>query len=496
MSTPSSSHASNALRLAQSLKLLPPDQRLAALKKIATTPEEAATLLDDWHFWARRDQIAPDGPSGTPEGDWDVWLTCAGRGWGKTRTGAEWVQERVTRGAKRLALCGRTAKDVRDTMVEGESGLLNTAPRWNRPTYEPSKSRLTWPSGAVATTYSADQPGSLRGPNVDTVWADELAAWRYPDAWVQLTMVLRSLASGLRPRAIVTTTPRPTPVVKSILRDPSTYVTRGSTYDNAANLHPAWFARVKRLYEGSRLGLQELHARVLDDAPGALWTRGVIERNRLNWRLGIAPRLPRLLKIVVAVDPATTSGEASNETGIIVVGLGENGHGYVLDDLSGRYPPERWARIVVDAYDDWEADEVVAEVNQGGDLVTANIRTVRRTIPVKTVHASRGKRTRAEPVATLYEQNRIHHVGVFDGGNDTDEDRTGLETQMCTWQPAVVDEEAPVKHPQLTDSPDRIDALVWGVTFLMIDRDPNKKNAGRARGGMTRRVSIDDRSIG
>ena len=399
-----------------------------------------------------------------------MWLTLAGRGWGKTRTGAEWICDRVERGARCIALAGRTADDVRDTMVE--RGILAIAPPWNRPKYEPSKRRLTWKNGAVATTYSADEPDQMRGPNTDTVWADELAAWQYPDSWAQLAFVLRSLASGLRPQAIVTTTPRATPMIRTLVKDPTTFVTRGSTFENAANVAPSWLARIRRKYEGTRLGRQELYAQVLDDAAGALWQREWLDALRVK-------RRPELRTIVIAVDPATTSGEDSDETGIIVAGLGEDTHGYVLADHSGRYSPNEWGQLVVSLYEKYRANRIVCETNQGGDLVEANLRNVRRDLPIYTVHAKHAKRVRAEPVAALYEQGRVHHVGSL----------ATLEDQYVTWEPDVVEGGKHVK----TDSPDRLDAAVYAITDLMIDRNPD---AGTAHGGFVLGTSFEDRPVG
>ena len=326
-------------------------------------------------------------------------------------------------------------------MVEGESGILAVAPPWNRPEYEPAKRRLTWPGGCRAALYSADEPKQLRGPQGDTAWGDELAAWQYDDAWDQIQFGLRSEKSGLIPRAIVTTTPRPTKLVKELAADPDTFLTQGSTFENRGNMAASFFARIVRKYEGTRLGLQELYARILDDTPGALWTRARI--SLLSVR-----RAPRpLARIVIAIDPAVTSGEDSDETGIIVCGLDERGHGYVLEDLSGRHSPLEWATIAVRAYYRWQADLVVAEVNNGGDLVESNIRTVDEQVSYKDVRAARGKYTRAEPVASLYEQGKVHHVGAL----------AALEDQMCTWIPRVSKK-----------SPDRVDAAVYGLTELML----------------------------
>ena len=394
------------------------------------TEKEAEALLYDWRFWARPNQVPPPG-------DWRTWLVLAGRGFGKTRTGAEWVREQVEQGqCSRMALVAPTAADARDVMVEGESGILAISPPWFRPLYEPSKRRLTWPNGAIATTYSADEPDRLRGPQHDGAWADELAAWKYSETW---DMLMFGLRLGADPRAVVTTTPKPVRLIRELLAAATTVVTRGSTYENADNLAPAFFEKIISKYEGTRLGRQELHAEVLDDVPGALWARKMLDDLR---RLAA----PDLVRVVVAVDPAVTSEEGSDETGIVVAGKGADGHGYVLEDLSGRFSPDAWARRAVDAYQERQADRVIAEVNNGGDLVETIVRTVDARVSYKGVHASRGKQTRAEPVAALYEQGRIHHVGSLED----------LEDQMCTWLPGM-------------KSPDRMDALVWALTELMLD---------------------------
>jgi phage terminase large subunit-like protein len=410
----------------------PESERERLLREIAPTATERVALEYEWRFWARPNQIAP-------EGAWHVWLVSAGRGYGKTRTGAEWVNDRAKRNPhERIALIGATAADTRDVMVEGESGILAVSPPWNRPHYEPSKRRLTWPNGAMATTYSAEEPDRLRGPQHGAAWADEVAAWAYPETWDQLMFGLRL---GTDPRVIATTTPRPTALIRRLMKDPHTVVTRGSTFENAANLAPSFLADVRRKYEGTRLGRQELFAELLDDTPGALWNYAQIDALRV-------PRAPALRRIVVAIDPAVTANEESDETGIVVAGLGEDGHGYVLQDLSGKFSPDGWARLAVQAYRTYEADRIIAEVNNGGDLVERVIRTVDPHVPYTAVHASRGKRVRAEPVAALDEQGRVHHVGSF----------AALEDQMCTWDSTTGER-----------SPDRMDARVWAITELMLN---------------------------
>lgn len=393
------------------------------------------TIRGDWELWAHDGQYPPDG-------DWRVWLLLAGRGFGKTRAGAEVVRMRVLgQSARHVALIAPTAADVRDVMVEGESGLLAVSGGKDRPHYEPSKRRLTWPNGATATTYSADEPERLRGPQHDFAWCDELASWRYPETW---DMLMFGLRLGQDPRVVVTTTPRPTKLIKALIADPKVAVTRGSTYQNRDNLAPAFLDQIVRRYEGTRLGRQELEAEILDDVPGALWNHGVIDAARVT-------SVPALTRVVVAIDPAVSSEEHSDETGIVVAGGDAAGHGYVLADLSGRYTPVDWAKAAIAAYRAHEADRIVAEVNNGGDLVEATLRMVDAAVPFSAVHAARGKVARAEPVAALYEQGRVHHLGAL----------PKLEDQMCCFAHDFSREVAGY-------SPDRVDALVWALSELLV----------------------------
>ena len=400
------------------------------------TPGQAETLLHDWRFWARPSQLPPPG-------DWRVWLLLAGRGFGKTRTGAELVRARVaSRAARRVALVAPTAADARDVMVEGESGLLAIAASPDRPRYEPSKRRLTWPNGAVATVFSADEPERLRGPQHDFAWCDELAAWRYPEAW---DMLMFGLRLGADPRAVVTTTPRPAKLIKALVADPKVAVTRGATAENRSNLAPAFLDQIVRRYEGTRLGRQELEAEILEDVPGALWGRGVIEAARVAG-------VPELARIVVAIDPAAGSGESSDETGIVVAGKDHDGRGYVLGDVSGRYAPTEWAKAAIAAWRGHRADRIVAEINNGGEMVEATLRMVDPAVPFTAVRAARGKVARAEPVAALYEQGRVHHLGAF----------PQLEDQMCAFS-------SHFDRAAAGYSPDRVDALVWALTELLVE---------------------------
>jgi len=582
------------------------------------TPEETRNFPWDWRgWWARPDQLAP-------AGDWSKWLILAGRGYGKTKILSEWVRELVdNKTASRIALVAPTAADVRDVLVEGPSGILACCPDWNKPLYEPSKRRVTFANGAVAITYSADEPDRLRGPQHDAaacfiagtmistvhgeraveqlsvgdfVWTrdglhriiatssriatvgtvffsndrkltgtaehpvltshgwtrlsdlskgslvcvasalnstvnvgtdtaetvitnigervvldartiksalrrepvgnaeqssrastgnfaasvvsiwegagrarvfnlqvegvpeyfangilvhncDELAAWRYPETW---DMLMFGLRLGQNPRCAIATTPKPVKLLKELLaREGSdVIVTRGSTYENSTNLAPTFFKDIVSKYEGTRLGRQELLAELLSDVPNALWQRENLDRLRIS-----KANLPEMRRIVVAIDPAATSAEGSDETGIIVAGIGHDKHGYVLDDLSGRYQPNQWARKAIWAYDHYKADRIIAEINNGGEMVEATLRTVNKTVSYKAVHATRGKVIRAEPIAALDEQGKIHHVGTF----------PVLEDQLCEF---TLD----FDRKTAGYSPDRLDARVWAFTELMPDR--------------------------
>lgn len=371
-----------------------------------------------------------------PIGDWQTWLLKAGRGFGKTRVGAETVRY-WKNNYPIIHLVGATASDVRDIMIEGESGLLSVTPKWEGIEYHPSKRRITWENGSKALLFSADEPDRLRGPQCYKAWADELAAWRYPESWDQLQFGLRL---GNNPQCIVTTTPRPTKIIKELAKSETTIVTSGSSYENKANLADAFFDKIIKKYEGTRLGRQELEAEILEDVEGALWNSSTIERNRVN-------KLPEFKRIVIAIDPAVTSNEDSDETGIIVCALGADNYGYILDDFTGIYTPDTWARKAVFAYEKYQADRIIAEVNQGGDLVEANIRTVNKSISYKAVRAFKGKFLRAEPVAALSEQNRIKFFGSL----------PKLEDELTNWDATTGER-----------SPNRLDAMVYGITELML----------------------------
>jgi phage terminase large subunit-like protein len=391
----------------------------------------------EWRKIARPEQLPPPG-------EWLVWSYIAGRGSGKTRSAAEWVHEQATQNpGVRIALVGRTPADVRDVMIEGESGILAVAGD-HQPVYQSTKRRLTWPNGSTAHTYSAEVPAQLRGPQHHFAWCDEPAAWtdaRKGDAldtaWNNLLLGLRL---GTSPRCLFTTTPKPNALVRTVLSRPTTVVTRGTTYDNLANLAPSFRDEVLATYEGTRIGRQELLGELLDDVEGALWTITLLDENRVT-------EAPDMRRIVVAVDPSGGSGPNNDEQGIVVVGVGVDGGLYVLADRSCSLSPHGWASRAVGAYHEFSADRIIAERNYGGDMVESTIRQVDANAPVKVITASRGKVQRAEPVAALYEQHRVHHVGAL----------PKLEDQMTQWT------------PQDGTSPDRLDALVWAVTELTDD---------------------------
>lgn len=328
---------------------------------------------------------------------------------------------------------GATGADIRDILIEGESGIKNISPPWFLPTYEPSKRRVVWPNGTVASLYSAEEPDRLRGPQFHWAICDELASWKYPETW---DMLMFGLRLGDRPQVAVATTPRPIKIIRDLLKQKGTVVSRGTTYDNKRNLSPVFFEQVISKYEGTRLGRQELNAEILEDVPGALWKRDSLDNERVTSH-------PDLIRIVVGVDPHATTGE----TGIVVAGKDSNGHGYILDDLSTGGSPDRWASQVVTGYRKHQADRVAAEINNGGDMVITTIGTVDKNVPVRKLWASRGKQTRAEPIAALYEQGKIHHVGVF----------SLLEDELCNWVPGE------------GSSPNRLDALVWALTEVMLN---------------------------
>ncbi|MEE9432777.1 MAG: terminase family protein [Sphingorhabdus sp.] len=395
-----------------------------------------------WHFWAREDQLAP-------AGDWRVWLVMAGRGYGKTRMGAEWAREKAEgEPGVRIALIGANMGEARSVMVEGESGLLSLE-HDERPEWRSSLGQLTWVNGSTATLYSAAEPESLRGPQHDYAWADEIAKWPGGDnAWDNLMLGLRL---GANPQVMATTTPRPVSLVRRLLKEQGVSVTHGRMADNIGALAPGFVSSVSSLYGGTRLGRQELDGELIEELEGALWSRASIERCREK-------NLPEMRRVVIGVDPPAgpivrrAGGAGGDECGIIATGLGADGKAYVLADFSVQgCSPEGWARAVANAADAWRADRVIAEANQGGAMVESTLRAADIAMPVKLVHASRGKVARAEPVAALYEAGRAFHCGAF----------PQLEDQLCGLITGGA-YEGPGR------SPDRADALVWAMTELML----------------------------
>ncbi len=407
--------------------MLPESDRRKAISRL--TKDEAEKLLFDWEFWARPKQLPPDWA-------WYVWLILSGRGFGKTRTGNEMVIRWAKEGFSPIALVGETKADVRDVMIEaGDSSILRISPPWFRPEYEPSKRRLIWPNGVIAVAYSGDEPDQLRGPHHAKALVDELAKFKYPqDAWDNLEF---GLQAGANPQVVVTTTPRPIKIIKTLKQDKSTAVTTGHTMENRANLAPPFLKRILERYEGTRLGRQELAGEILEDNPGALWQRAMIDQYRVTAN-------PDLIRVVIGVDPPG----GATECGIVAAGDAGNGHYYVLDDRSLQDTPDKWAEAVLTGYNRNRADAIIGEANFGGDMVENTIKQAARTRNLvyryKAVQASRGKAVRAEPIVALYEQGRVHHVGNF----------PLLEDEMTEWVPGE------------SDSPNRVDALVWALTEL------------------------------
>jgi phage terminase large subunit-like protein len=403
-------------------------------------------LEASWALGAREDQLPPTlARNGTP---WTIWLVLGGRGAGKTRTGAEWIKGLVhglpwlTRHAiGKIALVGETFADVRDVMIDGPSGLLAIHARHERPVWTATRRRLEWPNGAVALAFSADDPESLRGPQFEAAWADELGKWRYADAaWDQLQFGLRL---GAQPREVVTTTPRAIPLLKRMLADERIALTRARTQDNAGNLAPAFLDAVVGRYAGTRLGRQELDGDLIEDRADALWTRDLLEAARRETS-------PDLRRIVVAIDPPASSRAGADACGIVAVGIDAEGVCHVLADESAPgLKPNAWAARATMLYRRLEADSLVVEVNQGGEMATTVIHEIDPSCPVVPVRASRGKRLRAEPVSVLYAQDRVRHVGVF----------PELEDEMCDFG---------LDGLSNGRSPDRLDALVWAVTHLAL----------------------------
>ncbi len=405
-----------------------------AKRALAVATIGAETLRTHWASWAHPAQLPPPGV-------WRTWLLLAGRGFGKTRAGAEWVRDIAEAdGTARIALVGASLTEARAIMVEGESGLLAIAPRRTRPRWEASRNRLVWANGARAMLYSGESPDGLRGPEHSHAWCDELAKWAYGQAtWDNLQMGLRI---GDAARVVVTTTPRPIALLRALMADPSVVLTRGTTQDNL--FLPRTFTEAMQLaYGGTRLGRQELNGELIADLPGALWRRDQLEACRVRER-------PVLARVVVAVDPP--AGVGGDACGIIVAGLATDGHAVVIEDASIHgATPECWARAVADAVARHQADRVIAESNQGGAMVASVLRGAGLALPVKLIHATRGKVARAEPVAALYEAGRVAHLGVF----------PALDDELCGLMSGG-------GYDGPTRSPDRADALVYALTELML----------------------------
>lgn len=433
---------------ASSIASLPPSKRQAFLASLDQV--ELTHLEHDWRFWARDEQISPPGR-------WRIWAAICGRGWGKTRVGAEWCHEEALKlPSQRIAIVAATMEDAHKVCVDGESGIVATSKPWFPAKFEPSKNggRVLWPNGSMAELYSGEKPSGLRGPQFHKAWCDELAKWRrMQSSWDMLRFALRL---GARPQTLITTTPTPAKLIKGIVGDkrlgsdglPLVRIVRGSTYDNAANLSADALDELRTKYEGTRLGRQELFGEILEDKPGALWTHANLDEHRIH----DPDAVPDLDRIIVAIDPPITSGEDADECGIIAAGRGRNKHAYVLQDASERgLSPKQWAEKALRLYVDHKADCIVAEANNGGEMITQVIRNLAPEVKVKLVWASRGKVTRAEPVSNLYEQGRCHHVGTF----------AALEDQQCDF---TTDWDRKVAGY----SPDRVDALVWAITELML----------------------------
>jgi len=427
------------ISLASLLSSLSDKERARIFEKLSD--EECLKLQYDWGFWSRPSQRPP-------KWDWFIWFLCAGRGFGKTRTGAEFVRGEVKRltaeiGPIHVGFIAKTPADARKVMIDSPagSGIINVSHPSERPIYNPSKKTLYWPNGSIGTVYSSKEFDSLRGPAHHLIWADEVASWHYPqETWDNAMFGLRL---GANPRAIVTTTPRPIPVIKDLVsrKGVDVAITSGSTYENIGHLAPRFLKTIIEKYRGTTIGQQEIFAKVISDDPRALWNRDLLEKVRVT-------KHPELKRTVVAVDPPASSKEGSDECGIVGCGLGINDRGYLLEDKSlGPATPKKWGREAVTLYHKLEANWIVAEGNNGGEMVKEVIHGIDPNVPVEIVFASKGKYARAEPVSSLYEQKKIFHLGLFGP----------LEDQLCNWVPGG-DER----------SPDRLDALVWGFTKLMV----------------------------
>lgn len=431
----------NELSIIEKLALLPKSERDAIINSIAPTLDEKEALLYNYKFLARPKQYLP-----LDNNDYFIYSILAGRGFGKTWTGSKALLQLAMNQPCVLGVSNSTARDTRDVNVEGGvSSIINQSPPWFRGKYNPSKNLITFPNGSVIHTFSGEKPDSLRGYEFHHFWLDEFAKYKYPEQFFDQLMFCMRLPE-YHQKLILTTTPRPIKTLISILDQPDTYVVKGSTYENKSNLSKKYLTSIDKRYKGTRLGRQEVNAEILTDTPGALWTYNILDLYRVT-------KYPELSRIVIAIDPATTSNTKSNLTGIIVCGVDDTtGIGYILEDASDIYSPNEWAEQVFYLYNKYNANMVVAEVNNGGDLVESNIQTYAKSqkkqiLPVTKVHASKSKYARAEPISTLYTNGLVYHYGYL----------SELEDQLCTWVPG-------------DESPDRLDALVWGCTYLLINK--------------------------
>jgi phage terminase large subunit-like protein len=421
-------------KLTSFLRQIKPNERQAFLAGLDTN--QLRHLMYDWQIWARHKQLPP-------EGEWVIWLIMAGRGFGKTRAGAEWIRSVAMAGTSALiALVGHTMDDVRHVMIEGQSGILNISPREERPIWFPSKRLLVWPNGVRARCYSAEDPSQLRGPEHEKAWCDEIAKWRYSQTWENLMLGLRA---GQQPQVLATTTPRPLRWLTQLSQAPEVRLVQGHSKENQANLAGGFLEMMARHFKDPALLAQELEGRLMTEMPNALWDRLMLDQCRAT-----PPRREQLISVVIGVDPAVEGGD---ETGIIVSGKTEDGMIWILEDQSIHARPRQWVDRIVSVWRRWKASAIVVEVNQGGDVISELLRSQQINLPIRKVRAKHGKVIRAEPVAMMYASDQIRHAGIF----------PALEDQMCSCVPGQV----------MSPSPDRLDAMVWAVTGL--------QSAGRAK---------------
>ena len=439
---------------AQSFVTLPYYARQELLDQLSD--HQWSGLKYDWPFWARPEQIQPENLGNNGK---FIWAVKAGRGWGKTRVLAEWCRDKVNSGQyKYISLVGSAADEVRNIMIEGESGIMACSPPWNMPLYEPSKKRLTWPNGAIANIFYGSEPDKSRGAQSDLVWMDEIAKWQYPED--TFDNILFGARLGTNPLVGVSSTPRPTKFMRELLGRDDCVVTTGNTYDNMANLAKPFINTILKKYKGTRLGLQEIYAKLLDDNPYALFQRSWIDRDRVS-------KFPDCYKIIVGIDPQASEDAEGAETGIIVAGvsrIGKDDHYFVLDDLSISGSPGTWAKQAMSGNSKYHGDGYVPEKNNGGDMVKSTLRNADKKNKIHMVWASRGKVTRAEPISLLSEQGYIHHVGNF----------AGLEDELCEWVPGE-------------PSPNKLDAYVWALSWLSGNNMSSvKPPTGRVMKGRTK----------